>query len=75
MSETSTLVTEKTPTCALIAPNGDELVAFGYDAENKYKVLADNGEHRYYYYFRRFKMALNHEVYFHKNWCHEQGKI
>lgn len=62
ISESSTLITEKTPTCALIAPNGEELVAFGYDAENKYKVLAENGEHRDYYYFRRFKMALNHET-------------
>ena len=27
-----------------------------------YKELAENEEHREYYYFRRFKMALNKEV-------------
>ena len=61
-SGSGTLVTEKTPTSALISPNGKTLVGFGYDAENKYKELAENEEHREYYYFKRFKMALNKEV-------------
>ena len=57
------LVTEKTPTCALISPDGEKLVAFGYDAENKYKDLVENKEHtKGYFYFRRFKMSLNKEV-------------
>ena len=56
------LVTEKAPTCALIAPDGKTLVAFGYDAENKYRELAVNGEHENYYYFKGFKMALNKKL-------------
>ena len=55
-------MTEKTPTVALIAPDGKTLVAFGYEAENKYKELVEEDKHRDYYYFRRFKMALNKEV-------------
>lgn len=53
------LVTEKTPTCVLIAADGKTLEAFGYDAENKYTELAEKNEHRDYFYFRRFKMALD----------------
>ena len=68
IAESAMLVTEKTPTCALIAPDGETLVAFGYDAENKYKVLAETGDHRDHYYFRRFKMALNHEVCISIHW-------
>ena len=56
------LSTEKTPTCALISPDGQKLVAFGYEAENKYKILVENDEQRDYYYFKRFKMSLNKEV-------------
>ena len=61
-SGSGNLVTEKTATCALIAADGKTLVAFGYDAENKYKELAEKNEHRDFYYFRRFKMALNTKV-------------
>ncbi|XP_045207711.2 heat shock 70 kDa protein 12B-like [Mercenaria mercenaria] len=53
-----TLVTEKTPTCLLVKPDGVTFQAFGYDAENQYLELADKDEHRDYYYFRRFKMLL-----------------
>ena len=52
------LVTEKTPTCALVTSN-HKLEAFGYEAENKFKELVENGDHHSYYYFRRFKMELN----------------
>ena len=45
------LVKEKTPTCALITPR-HKLEAFGYEAENKFKDLVENGEHHSYYYFR-----------------------
>ena len=61
-SGSGTLVTEKTPTCALISPDGQKLVAFGYEAENKYKDLVENDQHSDYYYFRRFKMSLNKQV-------------
>ena len=40
-----TTITEKTPTCALISPNGKVLEGFGYEAENKYKHLAENNKH------------------------------
>ena len=61
-SGSGTLVTEKTPTCALISPDGKTLEGFGYEAENKYKDLVEQDDHRDYYYFRRFKMSLNKEV-------------
>ncbi|KAL3862550.1 hypothetical protein ACJMK2_008510 [Sinanodonta woodiana] len=48
----------KAPTTALIRPDGETLHAFGYDAEDKYASLAQNNEHKDWYYFRRFKMAL-----------------
>ncbi|XP_060574862.1 heat shock 70 kDa protein 12B-like isoform X2 [Ruditapes philippinarum] len=57
-----TLVTEKAPTCLLIKSDGKTLEAFGYDAENQYRELADNEMHEKYYYFRRFKMALNKKL-------------
>ena len=57
-SDRDTLVTVKTPTCALLAPDGETLVEFGYAAENEYQQLAEKGEHEQYFYFRRFKMAL-----------------
>ena len=56
------LSTEKTPTCALIASDGETLVAFGYDAENKYRELAEQNEQENYYYFKGFKMALNKKL-------------
>ncbi|XP_060582437.1 heat shock 70 kDa protein 12B-like [Ruditapes philippinarum] len=61
-SGSGTLVTEKAPTCLLIKSDGKTLEAFGYDAENQYRELADNEMHEEYYYFRRFKMALNKKL-------------
>ena len=58
----SSLVTEKAPTCALIESDGKTLLAFGYDAENKYRALAEEGEQENYYYFKGFKMALNKKL-------------
>jgi hypothetical protein len=57
-----TIATEKTPTCLLIKSDGKTLQAFGYDAVNQYRELADNQMHKEYYYFRRFKMALNKKL-------------
>ena len=62
ISGSGALVTEKTPTCALISPDGKTLEEFGYDAENKYRDLVEKGQHWDYYYFRKFKMKLNKEV-------------
>jgi hypothetical protein len=57
-SRSGTLVTEKTPTCALVKPDGKTLKAFGYDAENEYRELLDKGEEENYFFFKRFKMEL-----------------
>ncbi|KAL3878942.1 hypothetical protein ACJMK2_031266 [Sinanodonta woodiana] len=51
-------VSSKAPTTALIRPDGETLEAFGYNAEDKYGRLAENDEHKDWYYFRRFKMSL-----------------
>ncbi|KAL3862532.1 hypothetical protein ACJMK2_008492 [Sinanodonta woodiana] len=51
-------ISSKAPTTAIIRPDGETLHAFGYDAEDKYASLAENNEHKDWYYFRRFKMAL-----------------
>lgn len=48
----------KTPTVLLLNPN-QEFIAFGYDAEDKYRKLAFDGKHSEYYYFRRFKMHIH----------------
>ncbi|XP_053400254.1 heat shock 70 kDa protein 12A-like [Mercenaria mercenaria] len=52
-----TLTTEKTPTCILLQPDGT-FDSFGYDAENRYRGLADKNLHTEYYFFRHFKMSL-----------------
>lgn len=54
---TAGLVSLKTPTTVLMDSN-QELVAFGYEAEDRYAELAEDEEHAEYYYFRRFKMTL-----------------
>ncbi|KAL5012618.1 hypothetical protein ScPMuIL_011169 [Solemya velum] len=52
------LVSLKAPTCLLL-DKSEELVAFGFAAEDKYTNLALDGKHHDYYYFRRFKMLLH----------------
>ncbi|XP_064601153.1 heat shock 70 kDa protein 12B-like [Liolophura sinensis] len=47
----------KTPTSALIDPDGD-FHSFGYEAETKYSKLAKNKEEKNWLLFRRFKMNL-----------------
>ena len=47
------LVSQKTPTCLLMNKN-EKLVAFGYEAEEKY--VKDRTKNSYY--FHRFKMKL-----------------
>ncbi|XP_052087074.1 heat shock 70 kDa protein 12B-like [Mytilus californianus] len=49
---------EKTPTCLLLDADR-KLVDFGYDAENKYADLSQEGKHSDYYFFQRFKMNLH----------------
>ncbi|XP_052778686.1 heat shock 70 kDa protein 12A-like [Mya arenaria] len=52
------LMSSKAPTCLLIEPDGETFSAFGYDAENKYISLVEDGEHDKWYFFKRFKMQL-----------------
>ncbi|KAL3878899.1 hypothetical protein ACJMK2_031225 [Sinanodonta woodiana] len=47
----------KCPTCVLFNPYG-VFDSFGYEAENKYSDLAQDNEHRMWYYFQRFKLIL-----------------
>lgn len=52
------LVSSKGPTCVLIKSDGKTLDSFGYEAETKYAELAEDNQHRNWYFFRRFKMTL-----------------
>ncbi|XP_045204834.2 heat shock 70 kDa protein 12B-like [Mercenaria mercenaria] len=54
------LVSHKTPTCVLLKPD-KSFFKFGYEAEDRYNDIADlrTGEHKQYYFFRRFKMILH----------------
>ncbi|XP_052790091.1 heat shock 70 kDa protein 12A-like [Mya arenaria] len=54
----SSHISQKAPTVVLIKPDGKTLHSFGYDAESKYADLAETGDHKDWYYFRRFKMLL-----------------
>ena len=47
----------KAPSCALFSPDG-EFDSFGFEAEEKYTKLAEDGDHENWYFFRRFKMLL-----------------
>lgn len=51
------LLSLKTPTCLLLDAKKN-MVAFGYDAENKYIDIVIDKEQTNYYYFYRFKMEL-----------------
>jgi hypothetical protein len=56
------LISLKTPSILLLNPD-KSFKSFGYEAENDYGDLAAEGNHKDYYYFRRFKMLLyNTEV-------------
>ncbi|KAL3885507.1 hypothetical protein ACJMK2_025560 [Sinanodonta woodiana] len=56
------LMSEKAPTTVLIKPDGKTFKAFGYEAEDMYAELAEAGEHRKWFYFRRFKMLLMDKI-------------
>lgn len=51
------LLAHKTPTSALFDEN-KTLIAFGCEAEQKFKELSDDGKHHDHYFFERFKMQL-----------------
>ncbi|XP_052225821.1 heat shock 70 kDa protein 12A-like isoform X2 [Dreissena polymorpha] len=52
------LTSLKGPTCVLIKPDGKTLERFGFDAETRYSQLSQTGEHKKWYYFKKFKMKL-----------------
>lgn len=51
------LISFKTPTTVLMN-NGEEFVAFGFEAETKYAELLTEGKGDDYFYFHRFKMLM-----------------
>ena len=51
---------KKTPTALLLDPDKN-FHSFGYEAEQEYANLAIEGEHKQWYFFRRFKMKLHGE--------------
>lgn len=56
-SWSKSLFSHKTPTTALFDKD-QKLIAFGYDAEQRFRELSQNGEHQEHYFFERFKMQL-----------------
>ncbi|XP_060587184.1 heat shock 70 kDa protein 12A-like [Ruditapes philippinarum] len=50
--------TGKTPTCALIKPDGETLDSFGYEAERRYDELLSKNQHENYFFFKHFKTRL-----------------
>jgi len=52
------LISHKAPTCVLVKPN-KQFDSFGFEAENKYVDLMEDGEHEGWMFFRRFKMILH----------------
>ena len=52
------LASLKTPTCLLLKPDGT-FHSFGFEAENKYSLLSEDGKHHGWRFFRRFKMMLH----------------
>ncbi|KAK3100172.1 hypothetical protein FSP39_015747 [Pinctada imbricata] len=55
---TQTLISPKAPTTVLLDTK-KQFHAFGYEAENKYSELVDEGKHKGWLYFSRFKMKLH----------------
>lgn len=53
----------KTPTSLLLDDKND-FVAFGFDAEEKYKELVEDEKHEHFRFFKNFKMKLHREKVF-----------
>ncbi|XP_060552835.1 heat shock 70 kDa protein 12B-like [Ruditapes philippinarum] len=51
-------VSLKAPTSILIKPDGETFHSFGFEAETDYASLAEENQHKDYFYFQRFKMQL-----------------
>ncbi|XP_060580179.1 heat shock 70 kDa protein 12B-like [Ruditapes philippinarum] len=57
------IATGKTPTCALIKPDGQTLDSFGYEAERRYDDLVSKKQHESYFFFKNFKTSLYGKYY------------
>ncbi|XP_052819958.1 heat shock 70 kDa protein 12A-like [Mya arenaria] len=62
----SRLVSLKTPTSVLLNPDG-EFDKFGFEAEDKYAILAEEDKHHSWRLFRRFKMVLHNNKHLTKD--------
>lgn len=51
------LISKKTATAVLFKPD-KSFHLFGFKAENEYARLAEEGKHKDWYFFQRFKMQL-----------------
>ena len=54
-------LTHKAPTTLLLNPD-KSFCKFGFEAEKEYAALAEEDEHRDYFFFRRFKLILKPEL-------------
>jgi hypothetical protein len=57
------LISHKAPTVLLLNEDA-EFVAFGYEAEDEYAKLTEDGDHEDHYLFQRFKMILHQDEVF-----------
>ncbi|KAH3832023.1 uncharacterized protein LOC127879840 isoform X1 [Dreissena polymorpha] len=57
-------IRDKVPATVLIHSDGRTLESFGYDAEEKYSELAENGTQNDWYFFERFWMDLDESTAF-----------
>lgn len=57
----SKLLSLKCPTVILLDIH-EEMIAFGYEAEDRFCELMEDGEHHDYYYFRHFRDDI-HQVF------------
>ncbi|XP_033726267.1 heat shock 70 kDa protein 12A-like [Pecten maximus] len=56
-AESTRLSSQKAPTCVLFKPD-ETFHSFGYEAEDNFNELYMDGDHKDWFFFRRFKMDL-----------------
>ncbi|XP_060566321.1 heat shock 70 kDa protein 12A-like [Ruditapes philippinarum] len=66
-------VSLKGPTTILIKPDGETIDSFGFDAETRYAELAEDREHKDWYFFKRFKMQLFNKIGLSRNFTIEDA--
>ncbi|XP_033730238.1 heat shock 70 kDa protein 12A-like [Pecten maximus] len=60
------LMSHKAPTSLLLNPD-KSFNSFGYEAENNFAQLSEDGEHHDYYFFHHFKMVLHNNKTLNRN--------